>query len=74
MDKVQRFAEMGVLAVEMECTALMAIAMYRNVDFAAALVITDELFRGEWTQGFGSPDVIRQQEFLCQTLAGMFSS
>lgn len=72
MDKVQRYAEGGALAVEMECTALMAIAMYRDVDFAAALVITDELFRGEWSRGFGTPEVARQQDFLCQALASMY--
>lgn len=74
MDKVLRYAEEGALAVEMECTALMAIAMVRDVDFAAALVITDELFRGEWVHGFGSQEVARQQDFLCQALAAMYSA
>ncbi len=72
MDKVQGYADEEVLAVEMECTALMAIAMYRDVDFAAVLVITDELFRGEWSQGFGTPEVARQQDLLCQALASMY--
>jgi len=72
MDKVQRYAEEGALAVEMECTALMAIAMCRDVDFAAALIITDELFRGGWSQGFGTPEVARQQDFLCQALASLY--
>ncbi len=71
-DKVQKFAEEGVLAVEMECTALMAIAAYRRVEFAAALVITDHLSSGEWVQAFGSAEVIRRQELLCRTLAEGF--
>ncbi|WP_055407207.1 nucleoside phosphorylase [Pyrodictium delaneyi] len=47
-DKVQRYSSMGVLAVDMESTALMAIAMYRRVELGIALVITDELHGKEW--------------------------
>lgn len=72
VDKTQRFAKEEVLAVEMECTALMAVAAYRCVEFAAALVITDHLFSGEWVQAFGSAEVIRGQELLCRTLAEGF--
>lgn len=71
-DKVCRFAEEGVLAVEMECTALMAIAIARRVDFVAALVITDQLFGGEWIQGFAREEVIRSQDLLCRKLADGF--
>ncbi|BES82529.1 nucleoside phosphorylase [Pyrodictium abyssi] len=47
-DKVQKYSAMGALAVDMESTALMTIAMYRRVELAVALVITDELHREEW--------------------------
>lgn len=72
MDKIQRYAKEGVLAVDMECTALMSISMYRNVDFAAVFVITDELFSGEWIRGFGTQEVTRNQDDICQTLADRF--
>lgn len=72
MDKVQRYAEHGVLAVEMECTTLMAIAVYREVDFVAILVITDELYSGKWVRGLGSERVKNCQDYLCQTLADGF--
>lgn len=71
-DKVKAYAGQGVLAVEMECTALMAIAAVREVDFAAALVITDELFGEEWVQGFTSEAVMATGERLCQALARGF--
>lgn len=71
-DKVRTFAEQGVLAVEMECTTLMAVAEYRRIHFSAALVITDELFRGAWVQGFRSEEVERSQELLCRALAEGF--
>lgn len=72
MDKVQRYAGQGALAVEMECTALMAIAMHRRVAFAAALVITDELYQGIWAPGFDDPEVLRTQDVLCRALAEAF--
>lgn len=49
--KVRRYGAAGILAVEMELSALLAIAQVRGVRLAAALVISDELFR-PWTPGF----------------------
>lgn len=72
MDKVQRYAGEGAIAVEMECAALMAIAMYREVNFAAALVITDELYEGEWVRGFKKPEVSRTLDRVCSSLAEKF--
>jgi len=54
-DKVAAYASCGVLAVEMECTALMAISMYRGIDFAAVLLISDELFHDQWQEDFRGP-------------------
>lgn len=73
-EKARAFAREGVLAVEMECTALMAVAAYRGVAFAAALIITDELFSGAWVQGFRSKGVKRSQERVCQALAEGFQA
>lgn len=72
-DKVRAHARDGVMAVEMECTALMAIAAYRGVEFAAVMVITDELFGQAWVQGFDAREVQRARELLCERLAGGFS-
>jgi purine-nucleoside phosphorylase len=71
-DKVRAYAEQGVLGVEMEWTALQAIATVRQVDFAAAMVITDELFGDEWVQGFRSEPVLETGGWLCQALAQGF--
>lgn len=49
--KVRRYAAEGMLAVEMELSAMLAIARVRGVRLAAALVISDELFR-PWQPGF----------------------
>ncbi len=69
MDKVQEYARRGVLAVEMECTALMSIAAYRGINLAAVLVITDELFGEGWVQGFVHAVVAAAFDRLFQALA-----
>jgi uridine phosphorylase len=72
VDKIEAYAERGVLAVEMECTALMAIATYRGVAFAAALIITDQLFGGEWVRDFRGARATETQELVCGRLAEGF--
>ena len=47
-DKVRRYANEGVLGVDMESTALMTVAEYRGAELAIALIITDELVPPEW--------------------------
>ncbi len=50
--KVSRYAEEGVLGVEMEYTALSRLAAYRGVRFAALFLVSDELFSLKWRPGF----------------------
>jgi uridine phosphorylase len=45
----------GVLAVEMEMSALFRVAEYRRVPLAGLLVVSDELFTLKWRPGFKSP-------------------
>jgi uridine phosphorylase len=71
-DKVEKLAKREVLAVEMECTALMAIARYRRAAFAAALVITDHVFGEAWVRDFRGAEVTAAQELLCGRLAEGF--
>ncbi len=48
-DKVRKYSSKGVLAVDMESTALMAVAMYRGVELGIVHVVTDELHGRQWT-------------------------
>jgi uridine phosphorylase len=68
-DKVIGYAKCGVLAVEMECTALMAIAMYRGIDFAAVLLVTDELFPDTWHEDFRGITLRATRAAVCKALA-----
>lgn len=49
--KVRQYGAAGILAVEMELSALLAIAQVRGVRLAAVLAISDELFH-PWTPGW----------------------
>jgi len=47
-DEVRRYSSKGVLAVDMESTALMTIAMYRGVELGIAHVVTDGFYGEKW--------------------------
>ena len=51
-EKVERYGSQGVLAVDMEYTALRTVAAYRQVSLAAVMRVSDELFHQVWTPGF----------------------
>lgn len=58
-DKIRRYARKGVVAVDMECTALMSVAMMRKVEFAAALAISDTVHGETWEVGFDSKELAK---------------
>ncbi len=51
-EKVNFFKDKGAIAVEMECSALFAVAEYRKKDIAAILVVSDEVRDSGWIPGF----------------------
>ncbi|ADW19096.1 purine or other phosphorylase family 1 [Desulfobulbus propionicus DSM 2032] len=51
-EKVERYAAQGILAVDMEYTALRTVAAFRQVDLAAVMLVSDELFHHPWTPKF----------------------
>jgi uridine phosphorylase len=46
--------ERGVAAVDMEFSALCSVAVLRKIEFAAVLVVSDELWHTSWKPGFSS--------------------
>jgi uridine phosphorylase len=54
-DKVLYHQREGVLAVEMEMSALMTVGLFRSVAVTALLVVSDELFDLTWHRGFSNP-------------------
>ena len=54
-EKVKDYARQGVLAVEMEMSALFTVAAFRKKALAGLMVISDELSEGAWRCSDGSP-------------------
>jgi uridine phosphorylase len=51
MAKVKTYGSQGILAVEMEMSALFTVAKFREVALAGLLVVSDELFTLTWRHG-----------------------
>jgi len=68
MGKVLKYSRAGVLAVEMECSALFALSIYRRVSAAVILTITDTLWEGVWKPAFNEPRVIEVEKRVSETL------
>lgn len=49
--KVREYGSQGILAVEMEMSALFTVARFRGVALAGLLVVSDELFSLTWRHG-----------------------
>lgn len=66
--QVTSYAAQGILAVEMEFAALMAVAAFRGVELAAALLVSDELWRQQWTPGFQRKDFRQKNRMIVESL------
>ena len=54
--------EKGVGAVDMEFSALCAVAKFRKIQFAAVLTVSDELWGNSWRPGFSKPIFIEKKQ------------
>ncbi len=54
-EKIEWFRRRGALAVEMEVSALFAVARFRGVSAAAILAVSDDLSGDTWQPGFRDP-------------------
>jgi uridine phosphorylase len=54
-EKVRRYCGMGLLAVEMEMSALFTVAAYRKISLGGMMVVSDELASSKWKTGFLNP-------------------
>jgi len=69
--KVKEFQGRGVLAVDMEMSALMTLAIFRDVKLTGLLVVSDELFDLKWNPGFSSPEFHKGLGFAREFLLGV---
>ena len=60
--KVLAYGSQGMLAVEMEMSALFTVARYRGVALAGLLVVSDELFTLTWRHGLRDDHFRRRRQ------------
>jgi uridine phosphorylase len=53
--KIKAFRSQGILAVDMETSALFSVSRFRGVDLAVVLVVSDDLSGLKWVHGFKDP-------------------
>jgi uridine phosphorylase len=63
--KVVHYRSKGILAVEMEMSALITVAAYRSAALAGVLVVSDELCSLAWQPGFTDKTVTRMSRQAC---------
>ncbi len=67
-EKVKRFQAQGVLAVDMETSALFCVSRFRGVELAVVLVVSDELFGLKWLHGFRDPGFKQSRKAAIQSV------
>jgi len=72
--KFRKFRNRGVLAVNMETSAVFALAKYRGVEAASAQVISDILTEKGWVQAFEHQLVQKNTDILIEAALTVLSS
>lgn len=64
--------EQGIAAIDMEYSALCTVARFRGIEFAACMLVSDELWQNQWKPGFAtSAFCLRSQELSELLMAAM---
>ena len=71
--KVKQLGEEGVLGVDMEYAALIAVASFRKVELTAVLLVSDELWSGKWKPGFHTKGFKKKSSAIPHFLADFCS-
>ena len=72
--KVVRYRKQGVLAVEMEASALFTVAHFRGVRLALILIVSDDLSTLQWIHGFREARFQKAREKLVELTLGLLCS
>ena len=73
-EKISRYKDQALLAVDMEFSALATVSLYRGIEMAAVLVVSDELFHPEWHPGFYKKTFKKRSRFLFGAVASFVQS
>jgi uridine phosphorylase len=72
--KVREYHEKGIMAVDMEFSALLTLACFRKVNLAAVMLVSDELYHTEWRPGFANKKFKQKSHRLFSALAKYIST
>ncbi len=67
-ETVEKYSGQGILGVDMEYSALCTVAAFRQIEMAAAMLVSDELFHSEWQPGFKRKDFKKRSKTVLETL------
>ncbi|MCK5230346.1 MAG: nucleoside phosphorylase [Desulfobulbaceae bacterium] len=67
-DKVLAYGSEGIMGVDMEFSAMSALAAFREVEMAAVFLVSDELWRKEWSAGFRDKTFKKKSKTILQIL------
>lgn len=67
-EKIDRYGSAGILAVDMECSALIQVAAFRGVQLAAVMMVSDLLWPDPWQPGFQGKDFRKRSRRLVSDL------
>lgn len=67
-ERVLSFQREGVLAVEMELSALFTVARFRGVQIDGILVVSDELNSLQWRPGFKTDPFQTNRQIVCEVI------
>jgi uridine phosphorylase len=73
LGKFRKFKDAGVLAVNMETSAVFALAKYRKIEAASAQVISDTLTENGWLQAFEHQSVTEKTEIVLKAVLEVLS-
>ena len=69
--KIMHYQDKGVLGVEMELAALIAVCLFRGVEIASVQVVSDEISSFVWNQGFGNKRFKQSRKIAAETIANL---
>jgi uridine phosphorylase len=71
-EKIVDYGKKGILAVDMEMSALITVALYRSVKLSGLLIVSDELFSLKWNPGFGADSLKKRSREASRVLLDIF--
>ncbi len=60
--------EQDIAAIDMEYSALCTVAHFRGIEFAACMLVSDELWQKQWKPGFATPAFCLRSQKLSELL------